>query len=429
MDYKDLKHLRTSLGHTQQEISDFLNCSKAYYGKMERGEKPIAEKYLYKLYKLRSDLDESIKNTFNKLVDLAEESKTLNKSKMYEIMRNNEIVRTGLFLEEITKRTDKADAEFIERTRKEASFLPSVEASLDKIILVVDLSLSENDDFVKSMDKLDVVEGNYTYKYIHSVPSLKRYEHMWDINSVDCKLNIQYITLGNDGKRKNKLRVEFNPNKLRYEDNAVFRYILRFLNPYRVKFKVFDVCKDYIGTDTRFCFLQEIHKKSITREFTCEKTRGKTLYFGDMNKKGVRLYNKRAEMLSKDKKDIGYDCSRYEYRETLSKYTFLHNCNKYTLTTELPIVGSVNFGFMEAIKYANLQNTDKYMIKGLLNREMSIGDFDDVTASKYKKILKDLSIATMTITEADIQASLIKFWIRFKDMYETNKKDLHIKYF
>ena len=429
MNYKDLKHLRTSLGNTQQEMSDCLNCSKAYYGKMERGEKPIAEKYLDILYKLRSELDKSVEDTFNQLVDLVEESKTLHKSKMYEIMRNNEIKKADLVLEEMTKKIDKANAELIEKTRKEAPFFPSIEASLDKIILVVDLSLSENNDFVKSMEKLDLVEGNYTYRYIHSNPSLKTYEHMWDINSIDCKLNIQYITLGNDGKRKNRLRVEFNPNKLKYEDNAVFRYILRFLNPYRIKFKVFDVCKDYVGTDTRFCFLQEVHKKSITREFTCEKTRGKTLYFGDMNNKGVRLYNKRAEMISKDKKDIGYECSRYEYRETLSKYTFLHNCNKYTLTTTLPVVGSVNFGFMEAIKDTKLQASDKVIIKALLNREISIGDFDDVTASKYKKILKDLSVATMTITETDIQAVLMKFWIRFNDMYEANKRDLDIELF
>lgn len=424
MNYKDLKHLRTSLGYKQQEMADCLNCSKAYYGKMERGEKPVADKYLEILYVMRSQLDKSVENTFSQLVDLVEESKTLHKSKMYEIMRSNEIKKADLVLEEMTKKIDKANAELIEKTRKEAPFFPSVEASLDKITLVVDLSLAENNEFVKAMEQLDGVEGNHTYKYIHSVPSLKTYEHMWDINSIDCKLNIQYVTLDNKGMRKNRLRVEFNPNKLKYEDNAVFRYILRFLKPYQVKFKVFDICKDYVGTDTRFCFLQETHKKAITKEYTCEKTRGKTLYFGDMNKKGVRLYNKRAEMISKDKKDIGYECSRYEYRETLHKYMFLHNCNKYSLTTVLPVVGAVNFGFMEAIKDTKLQASDKVIIKALLNREISIGDFDDITANKYKQILKDLSVATMTINEVDIQAVLIKFWIRFNDMYNANKEEL-----
>jgi len=424
MNYKDLKHLRTSLGYKQQEMADCLNCSKAYYGKMERGEKPVADKYLEILYVMRSQLEKSVENTFSQLVDLVEESKTLHKSKIYEIMRSNEIKKADLVLEEMTKKIDKANAELIEKTRKEAPFFPSVEASLDKITLIVDLSLTENNEFVKAMEQLDGVEGNHTYRYIHSVPSLKTYEHMWDINSIDCKLNIQYVTLDNKGMRKNRLRVEFNPNKLKYEDNAVFRYILRFLKPYQVKFKVFDICKDYVGTDTRFCFLQETHKKAITKEYTCEKTRGKTLYFGDMNKKGVRLYNKRAEMISKDKKDIGYECSRYEYRETLHKYMFLHNCNKYSLTTVLPVVGAVNFGFMEAIKDTKLQASDKVIIKALLNREISIGDFDDMTANKYKQILKDLSVATMTINEVDIQAVLIKFWIRFNDMYNANKEEL-----
>lgn len=424
MNYKDLKHLRTSLGYTQQEMADAINCSKNYYGKMERGVKPVADKYLDLLYTLRSQLDKSVENTFNELVGLVEESKTLHKSKMYEIMRGNEIKKADMVLDEMTKRIDKANAELIMKTRKEAPFFPSIEASLDKITLVIDLSLAENNEFVKAMEQLDKVDGQHTYRYVHAVPSLKTYEHMWDINSIDCKLNIQYITLGNDGKRKNRLRVEFNPNKLKYEDNAVFRYILRFLKPYRVKFKRFDVCKDYVGTDTRFCFLQETHKKAITREFTCEKTRGKTLYFGDMNKKGVRLYNKRSEMISQDKKDIGYECSRYEYRETLHKYEFLHNCNKYTLSTVLPVVGAVNFGFMEALKDTKLQASDKVILKALLNREISIGDFDDITANKYKKILKDLSVATLTLTELDIQAVLMKFWIRFNDMYNANKEEL-----
>lgn len=424
MNYKDLKHLRTSLGYNQQEMADCLDCSKAYYGKMERGEKPVAEKYLETLYALKSQLEKSMEDTFSQLVDLVEESKTLHKSKMYEIMRGNEIAKADYMIQEMTKKIDKADGEYITKTRKEAPFFPSVEASLDKITLVIDLSLAENNEFVKAMEQLDGVEGSHTYKYIHATPSLKTYEHMWDINSIDCKLNIQYVTLGNDGKRKNRLRVEFNPNKLRYEDNAVFRYILRFLKPYQVKFKVFDVCKDYVGTDTRFCFLQEAHKKAITKEFTCEKTRGKTLYFGDMNKKGVRLYNKRAEMLSQDKKDIGYECSRYEYRETLHRYAFLHNCNKYSLTTVLPVVGAVNFGFMEAMQEAKLEASDKVILKALLNREISIGDFDDITAKKYKKILQDLSVATMTLTELDIQAVLMKFWIRFNDMYNANKEHL-----
>lgn len=424
MNNKDLKHLRTSLGYTQQEMADAINCSKNYYGKMERGVKPVADKYLDLLYALRSKLDKSVENTFNELVGLVEESKLLHKSKMYEIMRSNEIKKADLVLEEMTKKIDKANAEYIEKTRKEAPFFPSVEASLDKITLVIDLSLAENNEFVKAMEKLDALEGDFTFRYLHrSSISVKTYEHMWDINSIDCKLNIQYVTLGNDGKRKNRLRVEFNPNKLKYESNAVFRYVLKFLKPYKVKYKVFDVCKDYVGTDTRFCFLQDTHKKAITREFTCEKTRGKTLYFGDMNKKGVRLYNKRAEMISQDKKDIGYECSRYEYREKLNKYEFLHNCNKYTLSTVLPVVGVVNFGFMEALNNTKLQASDKVILKALLNREISIGDFDEVTATKYKKMLEDLSVATMTITELDIQVALMKFWIKFKDMYEDMKID------
>ena len=57
MNNKDLKHLRTSLGYTQQEMADAINCSKNYYGKMERGVKPVADKYLDLLYALRSQLD------------------------------------------------------------------------------------------------------------------------------------------------------------------------------------------------------------------------------------------------------------------------------------------------------------------------------------------------------------------------------------
>ena len=83
MNNKDLKHLRTSLGYTQQEMADAINCSKNYYGKMERGVKPIADKYLDLLYALRSQLDKSVENTFNELVGLVEESKILNKSKIY----------------------------------------------------------------------------------------------------------------------------------------------------------------------------------------------------------------------------------------------------------------------------------------------------------------------------------------------------------
>ena len=128
-------------------------------------------------------------------------------------------------------------------------------------------------------------------------------------------------------------------------------------------------------------------------------------------------------MISQDKKDIGYECSRYEYREKLHKYEFLHNCNKYTLSTVLPVVGVVNFGFMEALNNTKLQASDKVILKALLNREISIGDFDEVTATKYKKMLEDLSVATMTITELDIQVALMKFWIKFKDMYEDMKID------
>lgn len=424
MNYKDLKHLRTSLGFKQQEMAEKLDCSKAYYGKMERGEKPVADKYLETLYALRSQLEASMENTFSKLVDLVEDSKTLHKSKMFEIMRGNEIARADYMINEMTKKIDKADGEYITKTRKEAPFFPSIEASLDKITLVIDLSLTENNSFVKAMDNLLNLEGSFTYKYTQATPSVTSYEHMWDINSIDCKLNIQYVTYGNDGKRKNRLRVEFNPNKLRYEDNTVFRYILSFLKPYRVQFKVFDVCKDYVGTDTRFCFLQETHKKAITKEYTCEKTRGKTLYFGDMNKKGVRLYNKRAELLSQDKKDIGYDCSRYEYREKLHKYMLLQNCNKYKLSTTLPIVGTVNYGFMEAINGTSLNASDKLMLKALINRELSIGDLDEITAKKYKPIIEGLSVATMTLCELDIQSVLMKFWIRFNEMYEANKSDL-----
>ena len=62
-------------------------------------------------------------------------------------------------------------------------------------------------------------------------------------------------------------------------------------------------------------------------------------------------------------------------------------------------------------------------IREFVDLEISIGDFDEVTATKYKKMLEDLSVATMTITELDIQVALMKFWIKFKDMYEDMKID------
>ena len=80
---------------------------------------------------------------------------------------------------------------------------------------------------------------------------------------------------------------------------------------------------------------------------------------------------------------------------------------------------------MEALNNTKLQASDKVILKALLNREISIGDFDEVTANKYQKMLEELSVATMTITELDIQVALMKFWIKFQDMH----KELEIEKF
>ena len=95
-----------------------------------------------------------------------------------------------------------------------------------------------------------------------------------------------------------RIRVQYNPNKVKMDNPYLIR-LMRYLgkNPLMRKF---DVCKDYVGMNTKH-FIPTSRGRREIRTYTSSKG-SFTIQFGDMNNGGVRVYDKKGELSEKDKK-------------------------------------------------------------------------------------------------------------------------------
>ena len=162
-----------------------------------------------------------------------------------------------------------------------------------------------------------------------------------------------------------------------------------------------------------------------------------TIQFGDMNNGGVRVYDKRGELLEKDNKSIPYECTRYETRVTLPKSIDLTNLTRFTddviLTYEdgsvkmdlnynkiFPVLSMINLEFTRETCGIEMGQTDINNIRTLMRGDCYLYDFTRREQVKLKKLIDHLQTDIITLTNVDLKQALITFITDYKNTYDIN---------
>ncbi|EHR2708296.1 helix-turn-helix transcriptional regulator [Salmonella enterica] len=413
-----MKTLRLALNKTQQEMADALQCSRSFYANMERGSKPISDEKDALLRELELEYKKSQKLSRDNLESLML-AKELGDTLTTE--QTNSMYADAIQLKEQFNREQKALLYTITQTRKAQDFTPSLSASIDKISLVVDLTPSEADNFYNEFAYSVGVDARI--EYTKKVPTLKDYEHLFIFNEVDGKIVVKFVTLDKTGSRIQRLVMEYNPNKVTFE-NEFFKRLTKYFNPLRIKVRKLDVCKDYVGVCNKDVITFETGGKPTQ---TLESKYGsKTLYFGDMNKNGVRVYDKRGELKEVDKKEIAYECTRYEYRLTLPRYSYLKSLNTELPTVSLPRIGVLNRGITEAVLGQGLLVEDVYLIKGIYKGDISLNDLTSSNRIKFANVFEALKVEVMGLDTIEIRDAIIKYFNDYTFHYKVEHMGLEM---
>lgn len=391
-----LKEFRQELGLSQTKMAERLGISRQFYNGVESGKKDISEALKVTIQSMKAEYDEEQKHYSERF----KEQREMNSARLKAEEEKKE------FNKEITA------------NRKAGVFCPKLEPAIDMIWLNSELSSQMEYKFKDFMQywldtdlRVDLITqmGN----------GVKQARYQWKVNTEEGLIYIHYgFVEPKTNKLGRRLTVQFNPNKVTFENKHLIE-LMGFLgsNP---KVRKLDICKDFYGIDLRYILSKDNGKRDIEKVISSSKgvAGGKTIYFGDMNNNGVRVYDKRAEILAKDGQDIGYDCARYEYRMKLPKAVELSEFNRSKVSTMFPVLVAVN---REITKDMIGQDVDINLfcnLKLVIDGVLDLLDFDKKKRSKLKALLDGMATATMTLTEADCKIAFTKFYSDYVFCYE-----------
>lgn len=422
----DLK--RKAYKVSQEVFCDMVGISRSFYSQCKKGVKGASFdtqfKMLYELKRIR-ELNEIEENAarFNIGENLLSGRDKYSADKLNALQQQKES-RDKLW--KIVQ-----DKQKLKRTSKE--FVPSIDASVDKITLFVRLTTYTERLFMKMMDRFCIVSGNtkYTNNARYKFGKVTEYQHIWQYEGSDCKVHIQYNfydkTSSSDVR---ELKVEFNPNKWVVGENEMLVALVPFLskNP---RLKEFDICKDYIGyKDSDVVIPNNLLNGGGPFKIISDAD-ARTLYFGDKNKTvNLMIYDKRKEIKRKDNKDIGYNCLRAESRYKLkpSQWVGSGADRKFVeYRVKLDNVGNIKIPNKtyscqahmvdnDDLSKLNISVEEKLLIQAVLTGALSLSNIyntDIKVAEKINNCLSTLCIETLNIGYVDVTRALNQFSFKY----------------
>lgn len=430
---------------SQNAFCEMVGISRSFYSQCKNGTKSPSGENKLKMLKELAQIKElsNLEETATRMTIADNTSKGLRKYSVDSVLSKSDSIRE---IKEGLWKTIQAKQKL---KRNEKYFNPSIDSSVDKITLFSLLNDHMEGQFLKLMDKFGIVSGNVKYlrnsKYQNG--KITEYKHIWQYEGSDCKVHVQYIFWDKvTGSDVRELKVEFNPNKWHENENDILVALIPFLT-IDPRIKEFDICKDFLGfkdTDVTIPIdLVKSEKNSKVRVFSEDGAR--TIYFGDKNKTvNLMVYDKRKEILRKDKKDISYDCLRIEsrfklkpnevkktktgekhveYRVPLSRIKYMTLPYKYYLCT----INWVELEFLKE-KYPSITAEDVAIIKSVVSGGMTMEDLRLISidlAVKINKYLDEVYRENISITQDDARLALERFATRYID-FAKSKYDIEI---
>lgn len=415
---------------SQENFCKMVGISRALYTKAKKGDKGIGSENKLKILRELARIKEisALEENATRMTVSSNSSKGMNKYSMEKSVSPNEAVRE---MKEALWKTIQAKQK-IKRNSK--YFEPSLDASTDKITLFVRLVEGTEKMFLDVMSRFAIVSGNT--KYLHNARyksgKVTEYAHIWQYEGSDCKVHVQYLyydkRVGTDIR---ELKVEFNPNKWKIEENEMIVALMPYLskNP---RIKEFDVCKDFFGyKDSNIILPKELFEGGKGSIKVFSEDDAKTIYYGDKNKTvNLMIYDKRKEILKKDNKDIGFDCLRAESRYKLKPSEWkgeganrrfveyrvkLSDIDKVPLPLKLYVCQAHYF---EKDELRGVKAEDVIMIQALLNGGINLHNImsvDKDIASRLVGYMDSIHVEKMCITQTDVSIALNSFVFKYLD--------------
>lgn len=425
-----MKILRKKLQLNQEGMGEKLGVTKNYISQLENGRRNITEE----IDQILQELEQEYQDKMNSLS-----------------VKNKEYMEDFVNREIVDKERRKQLIEDIRKNRKQQGFNPSILPSVDMVWLssTMDkylqiefekefLGFGSNTKLISDIDlQVDLVDKKY--------PTLQNGRYTLQFHSTDGMIYCEYMFLTKEMGNKPipRIRVQYNPNKVKMDNPYLIR-LMRYLgkNPLMRKF---DICKDFVGMNTKH-FIPTSRGRREIRTYTSSKG-SFTIQFGDMNNGGVRVYDKKGELSEKDKKNIPYECTRYEHRVTLKKSVDLHNLVRFGDNVILTYEdGSTNFDFNYNIDFPVLSMINREFTRETCGVDMSMVDMccirtlmegDGITLwsfskrdqNRLKKLIDHLQTDSITLTNVDIKQALITFITNYRQMYSINYESGDIEIF
>lgn len=389
-----MKELRLNLGLSQSKMAEKLGVSRPFYSQIEKGVKNIPE---------------AIKVKISEMGDIYEEEQKEYSARFKE---QKEAYKQVLEAEENKKEYIKE----VTKHRKAKVFCPSIEPTVDKIWLSKLLDIDEDRRFKEYMralltnpNELGVVlvtqDGN----------CVKNGKYQWYIEGEDGKIFVEYgfYIKGSNGLQR-LLKVSYNPNKVGF-DNTYLVNLIGFLGD-RPTVRKFDVCKDFYGVSLKHLITSHNAVRD-SKKYT-SKAGFKTLYFGDINDNGTRVYDKRGEKIEQDKNDIGYDCTRIETRVKLDKGTELIGIMSAIPNVNYPVLVGINGALTKDLIGEEIDMNTFCNLKCILDGVFEVIEFDKNKRSRLRKLLDGMATTTITLCQTDIKIALLKYIEDYSFTYE-----------
>jgi transcriptional regulator with XRE-family HTH domain len=425
-----MKILRKKLQLNQEEMGEKLGIKKSYVSQLENNRKEITEE----IDQILQELEQEYQDKMNSLS-----------------VKNKEYMEDFINREIVDKERRKQLIEDIRKNRKQQGFNPSILPSVDMVWLssTMDkylqmefekefLGFGSNSKLLSDIDlQVDLVDKKY--------PTLQNGRYTLQFHSTDGMIYCEYMFLTKEMGNKPipRIRVQYNPNKVKMDNPYLIR-LMRYLgkNPLMRKF---DICKDFVGMNTKH-FIPTSRGRREIRTYTSSKG-SFTIQFGDMNNGGVRVYDKKGELSEKDKKNIPYECTRYEHRVTLKKSVDLHNLVRFgdnvILTYEdgstnfdfnynidFPVLSMINKEFTRETCGVDMSMVDMCCIRALMEGDgISLWSFPKRDQNRLKKLIDHLQTDSITLTNVDIKQALITFITNYRQSYSINYESGDIEIF
>ena len=425
-----MKILRKKLQLNQEEMGEKLGIKKSYVSQLENNRKEITEE----IDQILQELEQEYQDKMNSLS-----------------VKNKEYMEDFVNREIVDKERRKQLIEDIRKNRKQQGFNPSILPSVDMVWLssTMDkylqmefekefLGFGSNSKLLSDIDlQVDLVDKKY--------PTLQNGRYTLQFHSTDGMIYCEYMFLTKEMGNKPipRIRVQYNPNKVKMDNPYLIR-LMRYLGK-KPLMRKFDICKDFVGMNTKH-FIPTSRGRREIRTYTSSKG-SFTIQFGDMNNGGVRVYDKKGELSEKDKKNIPYECTRYEHRVTLKKSVDLHNLVRFGDNVILTYEdGSTNFDFNYNIDFPVLSMINKEFTRETCGIDMSMVDmccirtlmegdgislwsFPKRDQNRLKKLIDHLQTDSITLTNVDIKQALITFITNYRQSYSINYESGDIEIF